>query len=124
MAFAGLSQELGPVTAQGFAAYGHTGQTAGPSALLSAGFLLCLGTVGATFLGTPGILSPPCRSRDCSPLLHLNTLRLVCPPSRRLLKVQILCTAAYNIVRRTVSSLSALVGSRAVSPQDQLIDFF
>ena len=40
LAFAGLSQELGPVTAQGFAAYGHTGQTAGPSALLSAGFLL------------------------------------------------------------------------------------
>ena len=31
LAFAGLSQELGPVTAQGFAAYGHTGQTAGPS---------------------------------------------------------------------------------------------
>ena len=80
LAFASLSQELGPVTAQVFAAYGHTGQTAGPSALLSAGFLLCLGTVGATVLGTPGILSPPCRSRDCPPLLHLNTLRLVCPP--------------------------------------------
>ena len=31
LAFAGLSQERGPVTAQGFAAYGHTGQTAGPS---------------------------------------------------------------------------------------------
>ena len=31
LAFAGLSQEPGPVTAQGFAAYGHTGQTAGPS---------------------------------------------------------------------------------------------
>ena len=75
LAFAGRSQELGPVTAQGFAAYGHTGQTAGPSALLSAGFLLCLGTVGATVLGTPGILSPPCRSRDCPPLLHLNSLK-------------------------------------------------
>ena len=35
LAFAGLSQERGPVTAQGFAAYGHTGQTAGlsPTAL-------------------------------------------------------------------------------------------
>ena len=31
LAFAGLSQERSPVTAQGFAAYGHTGQTAGPS---------------------------------------------------------------------------------------------
>ena len=31
LAFAGLSQECGPVTAQWFAAYGHTGQTAGPS---------------------------------------------------------------------------------------------
>ena len=31
LAFAALSQELGPITAQGFAAYGHTGQTAGPS---------------------------------------------------------------------------------------------
>ena len=31
LAFPGLSQELGPMTAQGFAAYGHTGQTAGPS---------------------------------------------------------------------------------------------
>ena len=31
LAFAGLSQECSPVTAQGFAAYGHTGQTAGPS---------------------------------------------------------------------------------------------
>ena len=31
LTFAGLSQERGPVTAQGFAAYGHTGQTAGPS---------------------------------------------------------------------------------------------
>ena len=30
LAFAGLSQECSPVTAQGFAAYGHTGQTAGP----------------------------------------------------------------------------------------------
>ena len=31
LVFAGLSQELGPVTAQEFAAYGHTGQRAGPS---------------------------------------------------------------------------------------------
>ena len=31
LAFAGLSQERGPVTAQEFAAYGHTGQRAGPS---------------------------------------------------------------------------------------------
>ena len=31
LSFAGLSQELGPMTAQGFAAYGHTGQTADPS---------------------------------------------------------------------------------------------
>ena len=31
LAFAGLSQECGPVTAQGIAAYGHTGKTAGPS---------------------------------------------------------------------------------------------
>ena len=31
LVFAGLSQELGPMTAQEFAAYGHTGQRAGPS---------------------------------------------------------------------------------------------
>ena len=69
------------MTAQGFAAYGHTGQTLARVLLLSAGFLLlCLGTVDATILGTPEILSPPCRSRDCPPILHLNTLSLVCTP--------------------------------------------
>ena len=30
LAFAGPSQESGPMTAQGFAVYGHIGQTAGP----------------------------------------------------------------------------------------------
>ena len=81
LAFAGLSQELGPVTAQGLQLMATQGRQLARVLLLSAGFLLlCLGTVGATVLGTPGILSLPCRSSDCPPLLHLNTLRLVCPP--------------------------------------------
>ena len=125
LAFAGLSQERGPVTAQEFAAYGHTGQRAGPSP--TAPSRIPTPVPGNSWCHHPRdlwILSPPCRSRDCPPLLHLNTLRLVCPPSRRLLKVQILCTAAYNIVSRFVSWLSALVGSGAMSLQDQLIDFF
>ena len=81
LAFAGRSQDLGPVTAQGLQLMATQGRQLARVPLLSVGFLLlCLGTVGATVLGTPGILSPPCRSRDCPLLLHLNTLRLVCPP--------------------------------------------
>ena len=81
LAFAGRSQELGPATAQDLQLMATQGRELAGVPLLSAGFLLlCLGTFGATVLGTRGILSPPCRSRDCPLLLHLNTLRLVCTP--------------------------------------------
>ena len=66
LAFAGLSQERGPVTAQGFAAYGHTGQRAGPSP--TAPSRIPTPVPGNSWCHHPWdlwILSPPCRSRDC-----------------------------------------------------------
>ena len=72
LAFAGLSQECGPVTAQGIAAYGHTGQTAGPSP--------------ATLSCIPALVSGNCWCHhpwdpwDPEPTLSLQGLPLTSPP--------------------------------------------
>ena len=81
LAFAGLSQELGPVTAQGFAAYGHTGQTAGPSpAALSRVPAPVSGNSWRHHPWDPWDPEPTLSVQGLPPLLHPNTLRLVCPP--------------------------------------------
>ena len=72
LTFAGLSQERGPVTAQGFAAYGHTGQTAGPSPT-------ALSRVPAPVPGNSWC-HHPWDPWDPEPTLSLQGLPLTSPP--------------------------------------------
>ena len=81
LAFAGLSQELGPMTAQGFAAYGHTGQTAGPSpAALSWVPAPVPGKSWRHHPWDPWDPEPTLSLQGLPPNSPLNTLRLVCTP--------------------------------------------